>query len=83
MDPTTLLPFPNASIEPIEWDLAEIDAAIGLVELGIATRVRLVGLLRPEGVAAAGLARAQEAKVGFRLDRNPEGNAAITLGPRT
>jgi hypothetical protein len=83
MDSTTLLPFPNASADPLERDLAEIDAAIGLVEDGIATRVRLVGLVRPEAVAAAGLARAQEARIEFRLDRSPESVTAITLGPRT
>ncbi|MEA2548185.1 MAG: hypothetical protein QOE42_783, partial [Chloroflexota bacterium] len=38
MDPTTLLPFPNASIDPIESDIAEIDAALGLVTRGLATR---------------------------------------------
>lgn len=83
MDSTTPLPFPNASTDPLERDLAEIDAAIGLVEQGVASRVRLVGLVRPEAVAAAGLARAQEARILFRLDRSPEGISAITLGPRT
>jgi hypothetical protein len=82
MDPTTLLPFPNASIDPIESDIAEIDAALGLVTRGLATRVRLVGLLRPEAAAAAGLAHAQEAQVAFSLDRGPDGAVALTLGPR-
>jgi hypothetical protein len=83
MDSTTLLPFPNVSADPLERDLAEIDAAIGMVEQGVATRVRLVGLARPEAVAATGLARAQEASIEFHLDRSPEGVTAITLGPRT
>jgi len=83
MDSTTLLAFPRESADPLERDLAEIEAAIGLVEQGVATRVRLVGLLRPDAVAAAGLARAQEAMVAFRLDRSAGGTSRITLGPRT
>jgi hypothetical protein len=82
MDPTRLLPFPHASTDPIERDLAEIDAAIGLVTLGVATRVRLVGLMRAEAVAGAGLARAQDAGVSFRLEHSEGGGLAVTLGPR-
>jgi hypothetical protein len=82
MDQTTLLPFPTASTEPVARDLVEIDAAIDLVAHGLATRVRLVGLMRPEAVAAIGLARAQDALVGFSLDRGPTGIVAITVGPR-
>jgi hypothetical protein len=80
--PTIPLPFPNASTDPIDRDLTDIDAAITLVASGLATRVRLVGLVRPEATAPAGLAHAQEAKVGFSLDRNADGIAAVTLGPR-
>jgi hypothetical protein len=82
MDRITTLPFPNVSPDPIEHDLIEIDAAIALVARGLATRVRLVGLLRPEAAAPAGLAHAQQANVGFSLDRNAEGAATVTLGPR-
>jgi hypothetical protein len=82
MDPITLLPFPNASVDPIERDLAEIDAALGLVARGLATRVRLVGLMRPEAAAPAGLAHAQEAHVAFSLDRQTDGTVMLTVGPR-
>jgi hypothetical protein len=79
---STPLPFPNASIDPIDHDVTEIDAAITLVASGLATRVRLVGLRRPDAAAPAGLAHAQEAHVGFSLDRSADGIAAVTLGPR-
>lgn len=82
MDTTTILPFPDASADPIDRDLAEIDAGIALVARGFATRVRLVGLTRPEAVAATGLARAQEARVGFTFDRGANGIAAVLVGPR-
>jgi hypothetical protein len=82
MDPNVLLPFPAASGDPIERDLAEIDAALGLVARGLATRVRLVGLMRPEAAAEAGLAHAQEAQVAFSLDRGTDGAVALTVGPR-
>jgi hypothetical protein len=81
MDQSTLLPFPDASTDPVTRDLVEIDAAIDLVSRGLASRVRLVGLLRPDAVAAIGLARAQGALVGFSLDRGVSGGA-ITVGPR-
>jgi hypothetical protein len=83
MGPSTLLPFPNASIDPIAHDLTEVEAALTLVATGVATRVRLVGLWRPEGLAASALARAQEAGVGFSVDRGANGLVAVTFGPRT
>lgn len=83
MDQDTLLPFPGASNDSVVRDLVEIDAAIDLVSGGLATRVRLVGLLRPEAVAATGLAHAQDALVAFNLDRGPAGSIAITVGPRS
>ncbi len=83
MDPTTLVPFPGATHEPFDADLAEIEAGVALVSLGLATRVRLVGLAHVEAVAAAGLVLAQAAHVAFALERNPSGPAAVTLGPRT
>jgi hypothetical protein len=82
VDPTRLLPFPNASMDAIDHDLIEIDAAIVLVARGLATRVRLVGLMRPEAAAAIGLAHAQLANVDFSLERNPGAGATVTLGPR-
>jgi hypothetical protein len=83
MDPTTPLHFPGASSDPIERDLVEIDAAIAMVARGLATRVRLVGLMRPEAAAATGLAHAQDASMAFSLDRDPDGGITVTLGPRT
>jgi hypothetical protein len=82
VDAHTLLPFPTDGGDSIERDLVEIDAAIALVFRGIATRVRLVGLIGPEAAAAIGLAHAQLANVGFSLERNPDGGATVTLGPR-
>jgi hypothetical protein len=82
MDRITRLPITRASASPIERDLAEIDTAIELVRRGVATRIRLVGLLRPDGVAAIGLAHAQAAGLRFEVDRGPAGGAALTIGPR-
>jgi hypothetical protein len=82
MDPTTLLPFPGASPGTVDADLAEIEAVIALVSMGLATRVRLVGLAHADDVAAEGLALAQAARVAFALERGPTGSIAITLGPR-
>jgi len=83
MDPTTLLPFPLDSDARPDHDLVEIDAAIALVAGGLARRVCLVGLARPQDVAATGLAHAQDAHVSFGLSRDPDGSVAVTLGPRT
>ena len=79
----TLLPFPDASDDIVSRDLVEIDVAIALVARGLANRVCLVNLSRPTDIAAAGLAHAQAARVGFRLDRTGDGAVAVTLGPRT
>jgi len=81
MDPITFLPPIRATDDSVEHDLAEVDAAISLVALGLATRVRLVGLSRPEAVASTGLAHAQEARVDFSLERGANGAVALTLGP--
>ena len=82
MDPITRLPSTHAPLDPLERDLAEIDAAISLVVAGVATRVRLVGLMRPDALAAVGLARSQTAGIGFEIDRGANGVVAMTLGPR-
>jgi hypothetical protein len=81
MDPISLVPFPTAPDDPLERDLVEIDAAIGLVSHGGATRVRLVALARPEAASATGLARSQAAGLRFSLDRGTVG-VALTIGPR-
>jgi len=82
MDPVTHLPVTHSSLDLFDRDLAEVDAAIGLVAGGLATRVRLVGLGRPESVAAVALARSQAAGVGFEVDRGADGAASMTVGPR-
>ena len=76
------LPFPHASLDPVERDLAEISAAIDLVATGLATRVQLVGLIRPEAVASSALAQAQLKGVHFNLDRRGGAQSAVTVGPR-
>jgi hypothetical protein len=83
MDPSTLLPFPGAVARNVDSALAEIEAGVALVALGLATRVRLVAIPHIEDVAAAGLARAQASGVVFTLDRSASGAVAVTLGPRT
>ncbi|MFL5640815.1 MAG: hypothetical protein ACJ77O_03990 [Chloroflexota bacterium] len=82
MDPITHLPATRPSASPLERDLAEVDAAIELILSGLATRIRLVGLLRPDGVAPIGLAHAQAAGLAFEVDRGQEGAAVLTVGPR-
>jgi hypothetical protein len=82
MDPITFLPFPGTAPEDVDADLAEIEAGVALVSLGLATRVRLVGLAHAEEVAGAGLATAQASHVAFALERGGRGTVAVTLGPR-
>ena len=62
----TLLPWVE---DPAEADLREVDAAIAMVDHGVARRVRLVALHEPEVVAPMALARAQRAGLALRLDR--------------
>lgn len=81
MDRVTPLPFAIVSLDPVEHDLIEIEAAIAMVAGGFATRVHLVGLLRPESAAPIGLAHAQVAGVDFSVDRGLAGAVAITIGP--
>ena len=81
MDVVWHFPFSDAPSDPLGHDLAEIDAAIALVATGGATRVRLVNLGHPDVIAATGLAHAQDAGIGFRLDRNGDATA-VTVGPR-
>ena len=81
MDPITRLPTSHASADPFDRDLAEIDAAIGMVATGIAARVSLVSLARPGTAAAVALARSQAAGIGFELERGPDGVVSLTVGP--
>ena len=82
MDPIQLRPSATVSDDVAMLDLAEIDAAIGMVVAGAARRVCLVALTGVEAVAGVALARAQAAEVGFHLDRDAGGAVRLTIGPR-
>ena len=78
-------PFPAAfdpAGEELERALIEIDAAIELVARHVAVRISLIGFGITDLVAGVGAARAQEARVGFHMDRQ-EANAgsSIVIGP--
>ena len=83
MDQSTLVPFPGAVPRTDDATLAEIEAGVTLVALGLATRVRLVGMAHLDDIAATGLALAQASRVAFALDRSTSGTVTVTLGPRT
>lgn len=71
------------TVDSLELDLVEVEAAIELVTRGVATRITLAGLRDPEGVAAAALVSAQSAGVRFALERSDgSSTAAIRIGPR-
>ena len=82
MDPVDLHVLSRVSVEPLEHDLAEIDAAIELVRLGLAIRVRLAGLIAIDRVVGMAAAHAQTAGVQLALDR-AGASPALTIGPRT
>jgi len=81
MDPIRL-PVSRPPASPLERDITEIDAAIELVLSGLATRIRLVSLLRPDGAVPIGLAHARSAGLAFEVGRTDEGVAVLTVGPR-
>ena len=65
------IPFPpalDAAFDPLERDLMEVDAAIELVLDGVATRVRLANLSRPEAAAAHAAAVVADLPVRVRLE---------------
>jgi hypothetical protein len=62
--------------------LTEIDAAIALVALGAAVRVRICSLRAAEDAAPTAAARAQAAGVGFRISPTPAGPPTLMVGPR-
>ena len=64
----------------IERDLAEVDAAIALVDHGTASRVLLVGLSALDRIAAMAVARGQAAGVRVRLERHGDATA-LTIDP--
>ena len=83
MDPISSLPTTPLAFDPLARDLADVDAAIGMVAAGLARRVQLVGLTRPDVVAAVALARTQAAGLRFEVDRGSDGPVTLTVGPRS
>jgi hypothetical protein len=79
MEPSAPIEFPRATLDPLEFDLREIEAAIELVARGTATSVTIVGLRRPEAVAGRGLALAQQAGVAFGLTRDGAGRPTVEV----
>jgi predicted RNA polymerase sigma factor len=67
--------------DPFEMDMAQVDAAVELVRLGAALRVRLAGLRDPEALAQVALARTQAADLEFSVDRDGDA-VTLTIGPR-
>lgn len=65
-----------------ERTLAEIDAAIAMVSLGVAATVRLVNLPGAEANAFEAAARAQAAGLAFRLQGHDAGSTMLIIGPR-
>jgi hypothetical protein len=63
-------------------EIAEVDAAIGLVARGAAVRVKLVDLPHALIVAGQALARAQAAGITLRVDRRGSGHVTLEIGPR-
>ncbi|MBA2382447.1 MAG: hypothetical protein H0V73_10100 [Chloroflexi bacterium] len=74
------LPAPTA--EASAAALAEIDAAIDLVESRVARRVRLTAVPFVESAAAEGLAHARSAGMAFDFERTDRiGVVTVTVGP--
>jgi hypothetical protein len=77
-----IIRFPGAPAQdPIDADLQEVLAAIGLVAGGAARRVRISGLRRPEAIAGVAIAHAQEVGVHFALEPNDSGGYTAMVGP--
>jgi hypothetical protein len=79
VDTADLVVLPRA-YDPVDADLREVDAAIELVSLGAAVRVRLVGLSTAAQIAPIALAHAQQAGVGFHVDGTGS-TTRLTIGP--
>jgi hypothetical protein len=69
--------------EPLEWSIAEIDAAIELVASGHAIRVSLCELPSIAAAAAFGLAHAHAAGIPIVVKPDPGGAVAVIIGPRS
>ena len=77
------IPFPPAADAAEGSALNELDVAIALVLGGVATRVRVAGVVAElaDRVAGIGAARAQAAGLRFAIDRS-ERSVTFTVGPR-
>jgi hypothetical protein len=75
---------PGTQPDPFDVAVREIEIAIELVVSGRARVVQLSGLEAAERAAAAGLAAAQSARVGFALQRSGSDPRTVSLriGPR-
>jgi hypothetical protein len=82
MDRTISRPPVAAAQDPLGRALAEIDAAIALVVAGVAVRITLCCLEAAEDAAFTGAARAQTARVAFRLVRDAPPSVSLVIGPR-
>ena len=82
MDRTISRPPVAAAQNPLGRALAEIDAAIALVVAGVAVRITLCSLEAAEDAAFTGAARAQTARVAFRLVRDSPSSVSLVIGPR-
>ena len=78
MDNVDPLTFPHPADTAHLAGSNEVDAAIEMVRLGAARRMRLVGMADADGLAAVALARAQAAGITFRLERD-RGSVILTF----
>ena len=85
VDTVDPIPLPGA-FDPTAYErercLIEIEAAIELVETHFAVRISLVGFTIADEVAGVGAAPAQEARVGFHIERREgKSGSLIVVGP--
>ena len=81
MEPLRVVPSEPAD-EARERSLEMIEGAVRLVASGVATRVSLGSIAAAESVAPSAAAIAQRYGVCFAVERQPDGRAAILVGPR-
>jgi hypothetical protein len=81
MDPTISWLPSGASLDPLDYALLEISAAIALVVAGVAVTMTLCFLEAAEGAAFTGAMWAQTAGVAFRLRRDPPDSVTLVIGP--
>ena len=77
------IPFPHGpgdpAFDPLERDLIEVDAAISMVASGVAARVRLANLSRPEAAAAHAAAVSGGLALRVRLDGDRGESRTVTI----